>query len=158
MFRQRLDTAESSVARIVIGGSMTTHKGRMPGVADEVVISLAMGHPLYIAGGWGGSAQEIGRLLALGGTRSGEVDAAFSSDDQSFHAIEKKFKPPPWNALPITASEAADFLKERALGSTHWPDNGLSATENKLLFRSRSPLEIVGLIVTGLRRRFRADG
>lgn len=158
MFRQRLDTAESSVARVAIGGSMTTHKGRMPGVADEVVISLAMGHPLYIAGGWGGAAEEIGRLLALGGTRSGEVDVAFSSDDDTFRVIAEKFRPSPWSSLPVTAKESAAFLKERALGSKHWPENGLSAAENKLLFRSQSSEEVVGLIVTGLRRRFRADG
>jgi SLOG cluster2/ATPase family associated with various cellular activities (AAA) len=157
MFRQRLDTAEASVARFAIGGSISDHRGRMPGVADEVVISLAMGHPVYIAGGWGGAAHEIGRLLALGGTRSGEIDAAFSGDENMFRSIERKFRPSPWDFLPVTASDGASFLKDHAFGSRGWPDNGLTAAENKALFRSQLSSEVAQLVVTGLRRRFASN-
>lgn len=156
MFRQRLDAAESSVARFAVGGATSHHLGRMPGVADEVMISLAMGHPVYIAGGFGGAAAEIGRLLALGGTRSGEVGDSLKDPQGSnnLNVIAEKFRPPPWNSLPVTASEAGKFFKDHALGGEAWPENGLSAVENRRLFDSTDCLEVASLVVTGLRRVF----
>lgn len=134
MFRQRLDVTESSIARVVVGGSTSDHRGRMPGVADEVVLSLARGHPVYVLGGWGGAAAEVGRLLGLGGIRSGEVGDLFAPDDEHFKAVREKFQAPPFSSLPATARDAALFLQSRALGSDAWPNNGLTLAENRELF------------------------
>jgi len=47
--------------------------GRMPGVAEEVILTLAMRKPVYIAGGFGGAAADVGRLLGFGHPRTGEI-------------------------------------------------------------------------------------
>lgn len=63
-----------SDACVVLGGQVTRFKGRMPGVAEEALSTLQVGHPLYILGGFGGCARDIAEDLGLASKRvSSEV-------------------------------------------------------------------------------------
>jgi hypothetical protein len=55
---------QASDARIVLGGKTAGYLGRMPGVAEEVLISATARQPLFIIGGFGGVAQQIARSVA----------------------------------------------------------------------------------------------
>ncbi|RYD48134.1 MAG: hypothetical protein EOP85_04175, partial [Verrucomicrobiaceae bacterium] len=55
----------NSAARIVIGGRVSGYKGRMPGIAEEVLISLAAKQPVYLLGGFGGCSRLITDRLGL---------------------------------------------------------------------------------------------
>lgn len=61
---RRVMCAETD-ARIVLGGAITNYKGRMPGIAEEVLLSLEQGRPVYLIGGFGGCAREIAESLGL---------------------------------------------------------------------------------------------
>jgi hypothetical protein len=65
-----------------------------------------------------------------------------------------RFQVPGRRDLPCTYDELRDFLRNHALGTPGWPDNGLTADENRSLFRLTDEYEIVALVEKGLRRRF----
>ncbi|MCP2023272.1 UNVERIFIED_ORG: hypothetical protein J2Y76_004187 [Pseudomonas reinekei] len=57
-------TAEST-ARIVLGGKTSQFNGNMPGIAEEVLISLKSQKPVYLLGGFGGCTREILDLMGV---------------------------------------------------------------------------------------------
>jgi hypothetical protein len=57
--------SEMSDARIVLGGRVGRFKGRMPGVAEEALIALQAGQPLFVLGGFGGCARDIAEQLGF---------------------------------------------------------------------------------------------
>lgn len=61
---RRTVQAESH-ARIVLGGRVDNFKGSMPGIAQESLLSLSSGVPLYVLGGFGGCARDIAETLGL---------------------------------------------------------------------------------------------
>jgi hypothetical protein len=117
-FRLRLAVSEASVARFAVGGELWKHDGRMPGIAEEVMITLALKRPVYIAGKFGGAAADVGTLPGLGQLRTGEVPASLASrlQESSLSALASKLQPPPFSELPITAHDVASFLKAHAYG------------------------------------------
>lgn len=55
--------------RIVLGGRMSGYSGFLPGIFEEVLLTLERGIPLYLLGGFGGAADVIANaLLAPQGT------------------------------------------------------------------------------------------
>ena len=52
-------------ARIVLGGRVTDYKGDMPGIAEEALLSLKEGQPLFLLGGFGGCTRDIAETLGL---------------------------------------------------------------------------------------------
>jgi hypothetical protein len=157
-FRRRLAVSESSVARFAVAGAIEKHGGRVPGIAEELMLTLALQKPVYVAGGFGGAALAVGSLLGLARPRTGEVPKSLEAqpDESKLHAIADKLRPGPWVSLPITAAEIAMFLKEHAVGGPKWPDNGLSPEDNRRLFESTESAEVAKLVAKGLRHRFGA--
>lgn len=68
-------TAEST-ARIVLGGKTSKFNGSMPGIAEEVLISLQSHKPVYLLGGFGGCTREILDLMG--------VDNQFNTSTQNW--------------------------------------------------------------------------
>ena len=58
-------------ARILLGGPVEDYKGRMPGVAEEALLSLRSGQPVFLLGCFGGCARDIAETLGLADTWSG---------------------------------------------------------------------------------------
>ena len=54
-----------TVARIAAGGRIEGYKGRMPGVAEEVLLSLEARQPVFLLGGFGGCARGIAETIGL---------------------------------------------------------------------------------------------
>lgn len=158
-FRRRLAVSESSVARFAVAGATEMHGGRVPGIAEELMLTLVLQKPVYVAGGFGGAAMDVGGLLGLARTRTGEVPTSLRAQpgESKLVDIRDKLQPGPWTSLPVTAAEIAVFLKEHAIGGPRWLDNGLSAEENRCLFESTKPKEVAKLVAQGLRRRFGPD-
>src|SRR5262249_22482954 len=66
LFRMRLRMIEEIDALIVLGGGDGNNWGRFSGIAEEVVIAVALGKPVYILGSVGGAAHAVGSLMGLG--------------------------------------------------------------------------------------------
>ena len=56
--------AETDV-RVVVGGRVHGYMGRMPGIAEEALLSLEAGQALFLLGGYGGCARDIAETLGL---------------------------------------------------------------------------------------------
>ena len=52
-------------ARIVLGGRVDGYHGRMPGIAEEALLSFHANQPLFVLGGFGGCARDIAAILGL---------------------------------------------------------------------------------------------
>lgn len=52
-----------SDARVVIGGRVEGYKGAMPGIAEEVLLSLKAGKPIFLVGGFGGCTRDLAETL-----------------------------------------------------------------------------------------------
>jgi hypothetical protein len=158
-FRMRYRLAVRCVARFAIGGRLTKPTEfdkwrRFPGVAEELMLALALGQPVYVSGALAGGAEWAGILLGLG-DGWGELPEGF--DDDWLRIPRKReilFRPSPLLDLPLTREELISFLRMHALGGPAWIDNGLTARENRKLFATRDPSEIAALVVKGLRTRF----
>ena len=53
----------TSDARILLGGKVEGFKGRMPGVAEEALLALRAGQPLFLLDGFGGCTRDIAQDL-----------------------------------------------------------------------------------------------
>ena len=62
-------------ARVLLGGQVVNYKGRMPGVAEEALLSLRARQPVFLIGGFGGCARDVAETLGLvepwAGSRNG---------------------------------------------------------------------------------------
>lgn len=67
---RRVMCAESD-ARIALGGDLEGHKGRMPGVAEEAMLSLQSQQPVFLIGGFGGCTRDIAEIMGLADPKKG---------------------------------------------------------------------------------------
>jgi hypothetical protein len=158
LFRLRLAVSEASAARFAIGGAITDHGGRVPAICEEVMLTLALGKPVYIAGGFGGVAFAVGRLLGLAHPWTGDMPVTWRAESQegNLAACANKLRPGPLSGLPVTLAEVATFLQQHAIGDQRWPNNGLTRADNRRLFKSKNIYEVAGLVIKGLLNRFAA--
>lgn len=56
---------DETQARVVLGGKPDNYKGRMPGIAEEALLTLEAGQPLFLLGGFGGCTRSIAEVLGL---------------------------------------------------------------------------------------------
>ena len=109
-------------ARVVLGGRVEGYKGLMPGIAEEALMTLQAGKPLYVAGGFGGCARDIAVTMKL---------------------VEPLHDPPrsAWDGHAAFSTYRADAL-----------NNGLTDDENHILAKTPHIRQAVGLILRGLDR------
>lgn len=63
--RMRVVMRQETQARIVLGGRVEGYKGRMPGIAEETLVSLQAQQPVFLLGGFGGCARDIAETIGL---------------------------------------------------------------------------------------------
>lgn len=113
-------------ARLVLGGQRTGYQGHMPGVVEETILAIRAGQPVFVAGGFGGAAGDIARVLGL--------------------------DPENWLGLP----DGTDRPDLRELASTieesGWSpvENGLSVEQNQQLAVSYRASEVASMVIHGL--------
>ena len=61
----RVVMREETQARIVLGGRVSGYKGRMPGIAEETLLSLQSKQPVFLLGGFGGCTRDIAETIGL---------------------------------------------------------------------------------------------
>ena len=61
----RLAMRKATEARIVLGGRVSGYKGRMPGIAEETLLSLRSHQPVFLLGGFGGCTRDIAETIGL---------------------------------------------------------------------------------------------
>jgi len=139
LFRMRLRLAQDLSALIVLGGKDDGNSwGRFAGIAEEVMIAIALRKPVYVLGGASGAARATGQLLGLDGTtpdlRRCLVPAAQAELAHALKPYEHCFEIPGEPRSPIDLAELRAFLYHRGVTTSNWPWNGLNLLENRQLF------------------------
>lgn len=126
-------------ARIVISGRTSEFKGYMAGVAEEFLIAIENNQPVYLIGGFGGVAHLLADIIEKKTTFATMRDVAMSDDN-----YKELYKWCVEHGMPI---------KYAKLGNVKISDlnNGLSYEDNKTLFHSVDIMEIVSLVLKGLK-------
>ena len=109
-------------ARIVLGGRVAGYKGRMPGIAEETLLSLQARQPVFLLGGFGGCARDIAETIGL-------VERWAGSRGED------------WSGCPN--------FKHYSPRDLH---NGLSDEDNAVLARTPHLDQAVALVSRGLQR------
>ncbi|WP_158965038.1 AAA family ATPase [Chachezhania sediminis] len=163
LFRLRVRLLQDVSALVVLGGKDDGRSwGRVAGIAEEVMIALALGKPIYVLGQAGGAAREVGRLLGLDHAPVNPdrclAPAARGAFDKLLTQYESSFTIPGLEDGPHTLKALRKFLFHRGATTNAWPWNGLTLEENRMLFDC--PIsgpkadidEAVKLILQGLSR------
>jgi len=125
-------------ARIVLGGKRAGFEGAMPGIVEEVLLSLKHRQPLYLAGGFGGATIDIVR--ALRPSYAEWLPAVEADKDQRDQRL-------------IDGLDALRTMAETQKWDGY--ENALSDDDNKLLAASYRPSEIAALVGKGLGHLFK---
>lgn len=163
LFRLRVRMLQDVSALVVLGGKDDGLSwGRVAGVAEEVMIALALGKPIFVLGGAGGAAYAVGQLLglddALVGTEQCLNPSVHISIEHALAPYWSSFDIPGVADSPRNLSELRRFLFHRGVTTQGWPWNGLSEVENRQLFacpisNGHQPVvDAVELILQGLSR------
>lgn len=135
----RKQMAKVTNARIVVSGRTSGFKGYMAGVAEEFMIATENKQAVYLIGGFGGVAHLLAEIIEQDTTS--EVLREHAISDTKYKEIFDWCED---NGNPIAYSYF-DSIKISDL------NNGLSEEENKTLFHSVDIMEIVSLVLKGLK-------
>ena len=128
----RSEIARDAVALVAVGGRTSRFTGWRPGVAEEIAAAVAAGKPIYLVGGFGGSAGGY----ANAAYRRGVIPNASAPPELGQEAT---------GALALPSADAVvRALRDRM------SRNGLTHAENLRLARTEDSDEIVALVLSGL--------
>jgi SLOG cluster2/TIR domain len=155
------------IGHIAIGGKLAGYAGLLPGIIEEVTISIERALPIYLIGGFGGAAGVMADIV-LGRTdcRSleGEIDRLRRSALAEATAVgaDRRLREQRCLAIDTLASRrhkqlARTVIAANTLRSAADPGNGLTWLENEDLMTAVDPTTIVRLIASGLTRFLSPD-
>lgn len=154
--KMREEMFEATDAHISLGGKWLNFKGKMPGVLEEIQLVLKKRKPLYLIGGFGGVTGGVVDLI-----RGKEVNnfslAFFEHEYPDYCRFLQAF-----NDSQLTqADEKVDYSSLRQFFAEKFPEegpdkyaalnNGLSDEENETLFTSRNEMEVITILLKGLK-------
>lgn len=136
--REEMEAAVS--ARIIVGGRASGFKGKMAGLLEEFKIARDNHHPIYLVGGFGGISAMLCSAMRKEISSQVFLEEAFKHD-----YYESLFKYYQAKGLPIDYSWIDD-ITERDL------NNGLNPDDNNRLFTTTNIMEIVSLVLKGMKK------
>jgi len=139
LFRMRVHMIQDLNALIVFGGKDDGQSwGRFSGIAEEIMLALALKKPVYVMGKAGGAGLAVGKLLGLGATLVNPdtclADIGSIEHSPLYKHYRHAFVLPEQPNLPRTVAEVRNYLFEHGVTSSTWPWNGLTPEQNRQLF------------------------
>lgn len=151
----RLAVTAATDARVLLGGAWIA-KGRIPGLAEEALLHLEAGKPLYLLGGFGGMTAAL--AAAVQGREPKALTNALQLYDDLTRDAARDYNT--WvDALPADAPvhptvrmrvDYPDLVQRFAQRGPGGLNNGLSAELNLRLMATRDLTEAIGLVLYGL--------
>ena len=139
-----------SQARLVVGGVLNKFSGLVPGVVEEAWWSLKQKHPVYIAGGFGGSAKAVCDLL-LGVERREFSESWAEQTIPHYNSAKDLFKTYGGEFASIDHI-GTEIMSIGEKGLVEALNNGLDEAQNYELIETTDPQNIARLVLTGLAR------
>lgn len=134
-------------ARLLLGGQ-ARGIGKYPGLAEEALLALRAGKPVYLIGAFGGCAEAV--IEALRGNKPAALSLDYQAADPLPAAAIQLYNSqvPPGGETIDYAALTAEFKKFGIAGL----NNGLEADENERLFTTMNLPEMIALVLRGLGR------
>ncbi len=146
--RKRMTT--DVTARLVIGGKLEGYAGVLPGVAEEALLSLRAGQPLFLVGAFGGAAHVVVDALEQRSPAALTLDS-FRQRVPNYEATLAVFEQT-GRALETPEAIANELAELGRDGPAAALNNGLDDNENREMFTGTDPLRLVELVLLGLAR------
>lgn len=151
--KMRQKMAKEADAVIVLGGKWLGFTGRIPGILEETLCAFDEGKPIYLIGAFGGVAQGIAD--ALKGKQPKKLRMSFFEKEYPDYAhFLRKFNSAEWTeeVEKVDYQEIVKRLNKQGVAHEDYGlNNGLSRFENERLFHSKNDIEILSLILKGLK-------
>jgi hypothetical protein len=144
----RNQSINSSDVRICAGGKRSKFKGTMPGVLEEIILSLTKNKPIFLIGGFGGIVHDVCKLLLdssieLSLTEKWQLENNEGYDELQTYA--NKFN------KRVHYNELVSFLSTISLNKLA-AISGLSEEEYKQLMTTQFIDEAIYLCLKGLKK------
>jgi SLOG cluster2 len=129
-------------ARVILGGRLTTHTSRFPGVVEEAYLAAREGLPLYVLGGFGGCASCLAQVI----------------EGQRPHALTEAHQRERTPGYPDLLDGLGGVDWDGMLATIHRRrvPNGLSDDDDRTLRNTADLDHVVALVVRGLQALARA--
>lgn len=129
-------------ARIILGGRLHGFKGFMAGLFEEFHIASSHNHPIYVIGGFGGVSGVLASLLEK--TTNVEAVKRNAFKDGAYRSFSDF-------CYRKGISQGYEILQSVIDKGVEGLNNGLSVDENIRLFQTTNIIEIISLILKGLK-------
>lgn len=143
--KMRKEMISACDARIIAGGRLYGYKGKIPGVLEEIMIASEQEVPFYLLGGFGGVGRVVGECRFENKTPIELTDSWQQEHNKGLKELKVLYE---------DAGETIDYSdiikKIRHIQFR----NGLTKSENEVLFRSVYTDEIMELILKGMKKIF----
>ena len=153
----RTERIPGVAARILLGGSVTSYSGFVPGIFEELLVTLEANKPAYVLGGFGGAAEVLADAILETGTRRPERLLAEWHTRHNAR-LEALLDGASQFVLPQGARRTADLLDAlfaRLSQARQAPaktlGTNLTDEDTRELLRTRDVPTIVRLVRNGLR-------
>lgn len=144
----RFKSIESSDVRICAGGKLSGYNGKMPGVLEEIIITLDRNKPIYLLGGFGGVVGEVCKSI-----NSKSITEPLTETWQILHNSEYQYLQ---DKAKISGSNHADYnhiqdVLTKADVSALAKNAGLDTSNYFRLMKSPFLDECIHIILEGLK-------
>jgi len=137
-------------ARILLGGRVEGYTGRLAGIVEEAVLSLRASQPLFLLGGFGGSAAVV--LDLLKGVARPEMTTAAARTNVLHHDALVSLYAEHGGEWLLREDVAEELRGLGQQGLAAVLRNGLDEGENQELSRTTNPQRMGELVQTGMDR------
>jgi hypothetical protein len=135
--------------RILLGGKVTGFLGKYPGLAEEALLAIRAGKPLYLLGGFGGCTEAVIRAVLGEEPEALTLDFQVANTDHYAEMIKLSFAPDE----PVDYGTMVEsFARVGRTPELSGLKNGLSEADNRRLFATDDVDEMVALVLRGLTR------
>jgi hypothetical protein len=144
----RVESTSAASARVAMGGKLDGYTGLVPGVAEEVLLTLHVGKPVYLLGAFGGATRAV--IDVMQGEVREELTSAWCEQHMAgWRELMDEYSRRGFAVL--TPEQAADEFRSRgATGLAASLANGLSDHENEELKVTTDAQRAVELVLRGL--------
>lgn len=143
--KMRDEMNKTSDARIFLGGKSKGYSGSMPGLLEEIMLSIESKHPTYLIGAFGGMTGAI--INSITGKNAEQVTEKFQFENASYkdfiNCLRKEKK------ASVNYPEMVKKLKSFGLKGLS-DCNGLTKEENKILFTTPHIPVMIHYVLKGL--------
>ncbi|MDL2268921.1 TIR domain-containing protein [Desulfosarcina sp. OttesenSCG-928-A07] len=146
--QMREESIKSSQARICAGGKLAGYNGKMPGVLEEIIISIDNKKPLYLLGAFGGVVGEVCKTILKKSLAEPLTEKWQCTYNTGYGDLQKMAKQKNENADYAKIKTMLEHLTCKKLAKL----SGLGVDDYKRLMESPFVDECVHLILKGLKK------